>query len=87
MKNHSHEITASIDGGDLGDLDVTVTFTYERGEKPVYYPPDSAHPGVPESVEIEKVWCDTLEIDITNQLDKAALDDLENRCLDSMEDD
>jgi hypothetical protein len=72
----------TLECGQLGELDVTITFTYTPATEPVLYPIDNAHPG--DSAEVNVIMVTTLingiVTDITNMIEDMGV--IEEVCFD-----
>jgi len=72
----------TLDCGQLGELDVTITFNYTPATEPVLYPIDNAHPG--DSAEVDVIMVTTLingiVTDITNMIEDMGV--IEEVCFD-----
>ena len=49
------QFTHTLDCGDIGEIDATVSFDYEPAEEMVMYPNEDAHPGCAEMATVTSV--------------------------------
>jgi len=77
--SHSENVTLEIDGVER-DVDVTILFDFDGGQKQVLYPADNAQPSYPPEVTINQVLYKG--VNIKDRLSLQNIDSLEGICWD-----